>query len=201
MSLTILTTSETVERAIRGDTKARVALVALLTPVIHCRVGRVLAERRWKRGISSEHHDLVQECFASVFADDARVLRQWDPERGLSLVNWIGIVSQRRARDLVRRSEQLDFEALVSGETALLASVGSEAMEANVELKQTLSRLSSELSARGVQLFEHLWLADDDISTVARILNMNEKAVYAARGRLRERIRELLEPLALRASG
>jgi len=44
------------------------------------------------RDVRQEVADLIQEVFMALFADDARVLRSWQPERGLSLDNFVGLV-------------------------------------------------------------------------------------------------------------
>ncbi|MEM7677762.1 MAG: hypothetical protein AAF449_17330, partial [Myxococcota bacterium] len=62
-------------------------LTTELFPVVRRRVLRVITSARSPRGVPfrSDAEDLIQEVFAHLFDNHARVLRQWDPARGASL--------------------------------------------------------------------------------------------------------------------
>ena len=44
------------------------------------------------RDIRQEVEDLSQEVFLQLFAEGGRVLATWQPERGLTLLNFVGLV-------------------------------------------------------------------------------------------------------------
>ena len=99
-----------VAHALSGDPAALTRLVALLTPVIQARVARTLLARRFRlaagRDVRQEVEDLSQEVFLALFARGGRVLRAWEPERGLSLENFVGLVAERQVLSFLRSSRR-----------------------------------------------------------------------------------------------
>src|SRR5262245_51304251 len=98
-------TPEQVNAALGGDKGAIRALVAALSPVIQARVARALLRRRAAskaRDIRQEVEDLTQEVFVALFADGGRTLREWSPSRGLSLLNFAGLVAEREVASIMR---------------------------------------------------------------------------------------------------
>src|SRR4051812_48339802 len=93
-------------RALEGDPIALSSLVATLTPVVQARVARTLLARRsllaGGRSVREEVEDLSQEIFLALFDRNARVLRSWEPERGLSLLNFVGLVAERQVLSFLR---------------------------------------------------------------------------------------------------
>ncbi len=99
-----------VQRALGGDEPALSRLVAALTPVIQARVARSLLLRRSGaasgRDIRQEVENLTQEIFLVLFADNGKVLRTWQPERGLTLLSFVGLVAERARRLVAETSEK-----------------------------------------------------------------------------------------------
>jgi RNA polymerase sigma-70 factor (ECF subfamily) len=93
-------TADLIRRALTGDPTALTELVAVLTPVIQARVARTLLARRHRlaggRDVRQEVEDLSQDVFLTLFSRDARVLRDWQPGRGLSLESFVGLVAERQ---------------------------------------------------------------------------------------------------------
>ena len=96
-----MTDRSLLERVLAGDAASSRALVAALLPVVQARVARVLVRRRGGSGrdVRQEVEDLSQEVFAILFADGARVLRAWDPSRGLSLTGHSLVSATLRCAD------------------------------------------------------------------------------------------------------
>jgi hypothetical protein len=83
--------ADLVRRAVDGEAAARHALVLRLGPVV-----------QRGRGVErSEVLDLTQQILLLLFDRDSRVLRSWDPGRGLALANFVGLV-EREARAILR---------------------------------------------------------------------------------------------------
>ena len=80
--------------------------MALLTPVIQARVARTLLAHRSRlaggRDVRQEVEDLSQDVFLALFDRDGHVLRSWEPERGLSLENFVGLVAERQVLSFLR---------------------------------------------------------------------------------------------------
>src|SRR5688572_10447441 len=101
---------ELVGEALGGDDVALGRLVARLTPVVQARVARTLLARRWGptggRSLRHDVEDLSQDVFLSLFTGDARVLRRWQPDRGLSLAGYVGLVSERLVVSFLRSGKR-----------------------------------------------------------------------------------------------
>src|ERR1700688_1463911 len=95
-----------VREALGGDQAALARLVSLLTPVIQARVARTLLARRSHlgrdRNVRQEVEDLTQEIFLLLFLKGGQVLRRWEAGRGLSLKNFVGLVSERHVVSFLR---------------------------------------------------------------------------------------------------
>jgi RNA polymerase sigma-70 factor (ECF subfamily) len=196
---------EAIEREIRsaltGNEPALTRLVQTLTPVIQSRVARGLLLRRTGaaagRDIRQEVEDFTQEIFLVLFADGGKVLRDWQPQRGLSLLNFVGLVAERQTASILRSGrrspwkedpvlpEDLDQAARESGPEEIAAS--------REQLKLLLHRLTEELSPLGRHLFDLLFLRELPFEEVTRQTGMTPDAVYAWRSRLRRLARRLLD--------
>ena len=196
---------EEVRRALAGDEPAQNRLVARLTPVIQRRVARGLLLRRVGaasgRNVRQEVEDLTQDIFLVLFADGGKVLRSWEPERGLTLPNFVGLVAERQTASILRsgkRSPWKEDPTLPEDleQTVALDSGPEEVTASREELRLLLSRLTEELSPLGRHLFDLLFLQDLPCEEVARQTNMSPDAVYKWRSRLRRLARRLLDEMS-----
>lgn len=197
-------TQSEVGQALAGDEDALSRLVQLLTPVIQSRVARGLLSRRTgasaSRNIRQEVEDLTQEIFLVLFADDGKVLRSWQPERGLSLVNFVGLVAERQTASILRsgkRSPWKEDPTLPEDLEQISRESNPEEITASREqLKLLLHRLTEELSPLGRHLFDLLFLRELPFEEVTRQTGMSPDAVYAWRSRLRRLARRLLDEMS-----
>lgn len=187
--------------ALAGDEPALNRLVRALTPVIQSRVARGLLLRRTGgaagRDVRQEIEDLTQEIFLVLFADGGKVLRSWQPERGMSLLNFVGLVAERQTASVLRsgkRSPWKEDPTLAEDIDQAAPEVGPEEVTASREqLRHLLCRLAEELSPLGRHLFDLLFLRDLPFEEVTRQTGMSPDAVYAWRSRLRRLARRLLD--------
>ncbi len=192
------------KRALSGDQAALRSLIDEITPVIQKRVARALLSYRQGpsagRDVHQEVEDLSQEVLQYLFADNARVLRRWDPELGLSLLNYVGFVGERRAMGILRgkRSPWIDDPTLIeelpdqpySGDNPERAAASREI------LRLLLDRLKEELSAEGWHMFDLLLPQDLTPEEVAQETGKSLAAVYQWQSRLRKLARRLRDELS-----
>jgi len=192
-------TREDVDHALGGDEGAVRRLVGALTPVIQARVARVLLRRRTgaaaSRDVRQEVEDLAQEVFLTLFADEGEVLRAWEPERGLSLANYAGLVAERRAASILRSGRRSPWkEDPTLGEDLDSPTPDPDPETAAVSrqaLAHLLERLDEELSPLGRHLFSLLFLRELPVEEVTAATAMSPDAVYAWRSRLRRLVKKL----------
>jgi DNA-directed RNA polymerase specialized sigma24 family protein len=197
-------TEDDVRRALAGDEAALTRLVRALTPVIQSRVARGLL--LWRTGMAAgrdvrqEVPDFTQEIFLTLFADDSKVLRSWQPERGLSLLNFVGLVAERRTASILTNGKKSpwkedptlpeDFDGVSS------ESDPEEIVASREQFKLLRLRLIQELSPLGRHLFNLLYLRELSVEEVVRITGMSTDALYQWRRRLRLLVRRLLDEMS-----
>lgn len=198
--------------ALAGDSGALLELARLLTPPIQARVARALVRRAGSRvrasDLRSELDDMTQEVFVRLFAHDARALRAWDPARGLSLVNFVGLIADREVSNVFhsgRRtpwSDRLELRDDMEREAPVTVTVGDERRQVYKDLLVKLCRrLEAWLSPRGRELFDVVYLEERPLAEVAERFNMQPSAIYAWRNRVGRRARELMDELQAEEAG
>jgi RNA polymerase sigma-70 factor (ECF subfamily) len=178
--------------ALAGDRRAIRAFVSAMSPIIEARIARALARRKEQRAgrdLRQEVEDMTQDVFASLFAHDGRVLRTWDARKGLSLANFVGLVTERQVASILRSGRRNPWrdhpEELDEIERA--ADVVPDVLpqlESREELAALLDRLRASLSPRGLVLFERLYVGEEPVDVVAADLGMTRDAVYMWRSRV-----------------
>jgi RNA polymerase sigma-70 factor (ECF subfamily) len=186
-----------IEAALGGDERAMRRLVDDLAPVIQARVAKVLLRGAGGRGIRPDVEDLTQEIFASLFDDAGKILRAWQPERGLSLRNFVGLVATRQATSIVRsgrtnpwRDDPATPEEL---HPHLPAQVSPEAQVVSRDLlREVAERFEANATPLAQQMFVVLFVEQRSVEEVSAELGMAVDAVYAWRSRLSKRMRTLI---------
>lgn len=191
-------TRELVERALAQERDALRSLVDVLTPVIQARVARALLRRAASasgRNIRQEVEDLTQEVFVSLFAERGKALRAWEPQRGLSLINFVGFLAERQVASILRTTRRSPW----TEDPTLLEELDGPAVDASAELRVAsqqmlealLDRLREELSPLGLSLFEQLFIQQRSVAEVCEQSGMSRDAVYAWQSRLGKLSRRL----------
>lgn len=189
-----------VDLALAGNTGAVRRLIAALTPVIQARVARALMRRRAAgrgREIRQEIEDLTQEVFVALFEHEGRILRTWDPEKGLSLQNFAGLVAERQVASILRSGRRSPWtedptlgEELDHSRTSVPPTPERRLGEREL-YEVLLSRLKEALSPKGLQLFELLVVDQAPVEQVCTETGLSTDAVYAWRSRLLKLLRKL----------
>jgi len=189
---------ERIRSALAGDAAAVHWLVAFLSPVIQARVARALLRRAsGGRSTRQEVEDMTQEVFVALFEDGGKVLRAWEPGRGLSLANFTGLVAERQVAAILRsgrRSPWTEDPTLTEElERPSDSAVGPEARVASQQLLAVLlDRLRATLSPKGLDLLERLYVREESVDAVCAATGMSHDAVYAWRSRLSKLVRAFL---------
>lgn len=184
------------DRALSGDERATRALVGRLVPIIQARVARCLLRHGRpgaRRNVREEVADLTQEVLLSLFADGGRVLAAWNPERGLSLDNFVGLVAQRQAVSILRTHRRSPWAEEPTEDLGPLlpdASTPEARVASQQALDSVLAWLEETLSPMGLELFELLIVQDLDTAEVVRRTGLSRDAVYAWRSRLERLLRQ-----------
>ncbi|HET9929590.1 MAG TPA: hypothetical protein VFQ35_02835 [Polyangiaceae bacterium] len=183
---------ELLRRVRSGEPSAREAFLVRVTDVVRVRVGRVLARASRNRAQADLRRrdllDLMQDVFVVLLDRDAKVLAAWEPERGLSLDGFVGLVAERETLAFLRSgrrsawaehpSEDIVDEGVEDVSPELQAS-------AKEELSLLLDYLSDRLSPQGALLFQALYVDHASLEDVCERFSMSPGAVYSFRTRLK----------------
>lgn len=191
-------------RALGGDSVAMRALIDEAAPVIHVRVARALMKRHARakgRNVRQEMEDMVQEVFAALLADDGRALRAWDPERGLSFLNFVGFIAEREVGMIMRTGKRSPWTEDPTMDDKLIHLGGAaDDVEEHVATRELLSRIAARLretlSPQGRHCFQLLYVEDRSVQSVSSETGMSIDALYAWRSRLGRLLRKLRDELA-----
>ena len=112
----------------------------------------------------------------------------WDPERGLSRKNFIGLVAQRELYKILgrrRRCPWTDGLPAPAEEPADHRASPESLVATREVVDRLLRRLRATLSPLGLRLFELLWLEERSIAAICQDTGLSRDAVYAWRSRLK----------------
>jgi len=190
--------------ALAGRPQGIRGLVQALLPIVRARVRRVLARNpAGAPCLAQDVDDVVQETFGVLFAEDARLLRRYDPERGMSLANYVGQIAEREAGRLLRArgaaKRRGEILATPMEDVLQRAPDGGEGTVALLEkrerMEMLLARLREELTDESFLVFELLYVRLLSAPEAASMLGCEVQAVYTRKSRIRTRVRALLVEL------
>lgn len=203
--------TELVAAALDDAPGARRRLARRLVDVIHGQALASLRRHPWLEGrdVVQEARDLVQDVLVMLLEHDARELRRWDPARGRTLDNFVRLVARRRiARGLSRRRGNpwsdlpYDPQTLEDEPAQDARAVGLAAqLERRDELGMVLDALYARMSARDLELFDRLFVREQEPREVAQQLGMTRQAVNAWSYRTRRLARSIVVGAAERPGG
>jgi RNA polymerase sigma-70 factor (ECF subfamily) len=179
--------------AVKGDRRGVRLFIDRTGSVVEARVARALARRAEGRDLHGDILDLVQEVYVVLFSDRAKVLRTWDPARGASLANFVGIIAERTCASVLRRKRTDPYRDSPEDWDSLEARLETTSMEGGVVSRdfgaRLLEILRAELSPQGMELFLRLFIEGGDPTVVAEEMKMSRDAVYAWKSRLQKILR------------
>lgn len=181
-----------VARAVDGDRRAVRRLVGRLLPVIRSRVRAFLAPRSTHRIGAHDLDDISQDIWTTLFADEGRMLRNYDPARGMSLEGYVGMVSQR---ETWRRWEQHRAAKRGGGRDAVGLDRAPEPVEGRTPEQRVMSaelatglraHLWETLPPRGRAVLVGLYEDGATVEEVCDLLGVKRQVVYNWRHRIRK---------------
>lgn len=183
--------AEDLAAALAGQRGAIDALVEELTPVVQARVARTLRSvaAAHRRDSQQEVADLTQDVFVALLTDDARVLRSWRPDGGLSLLNFIGLVAERRVLSVLRSPRRAPYQERPEDDLSLTmcSRAGPERAAAKRELLERVhNQLRATLSPKALDLFYRLFVHEQTVQEICQATGLTAPAVYAHRHRLKQ---------------
>lgn len=191
-----------IARAAGGDRKSRAHLAARLDPAIHGRVARVL--RRLTPAWAEDADDVAQAIWVVLLKDDARQLRAYRPERGISLEAYAAMIAEREVRNHIARATAAKRGAArraeLSDEIAAATAAPTPSPEDHVvatDLAESLvEALVLHFPERARNVMTLCFEREESADAAARSLEMPSQQIYNWVFRLRKASRAFLESAA-----
>ena len=189
-----------VRRAVGGNAQAVRLLIRQLTPVIRARVRTFLAGRKGRQLDALDADDLVQDIWAKLLHDDARLLRDYDPERGATPQGYVGRLAQR---EIWNRFQKTLAQKAGGGRMVLSlegldpSRSGDVTPERTAVARQLLGALSAHLEQvlpeRGREVLRLLYTETLPPNEVASRLSVRVQVIYNWQHRIRKESRAFLD--------
>ena len=195
------TTLDEIGPLLDGDRRAVSAFVRVMTPIVQARAAKAM------RGFAvegsrarQELEDMVQDTFLAIFANDSKLLRGWDPDRGLSFQNFVGLIAYRLALSKLRTQKSNPFNADPTMDEELEQGQEPEpafdtALAQRDLMVKVVARVRAKLSPLGLSLFTALIIEEREIEDVMMEESMSRDALYAWRSRLLKAIKREYQSL------
>lgn len=176
------------DRSLAGDLLARRDFA--LRMMLH--VKKLVAgwfARRGRRGLGREHdaEDVVQVTLLSLFANDARKLRAYRPNRGRTVRSWVGLIALRTLLSMIRGSRPEDD----LDDDLEPPSLGLNPEEA-ADMNAARARIEGVLGDESLLLL-HMILAGYTTQEIADAFEISEAAAARRGARLFEQIRKMFK--------
>lgn len=195
------TTLDDIGPLLAGDRRAVAAFVRVMTPIVQARSAKAM------RGFAvegsrarQELEDMVQDTFLALFSHDSKLLRTWEPKRGLSFENFIGLIAYRLALSKLRTHKSNPFTAdptldeNLESEQEPTPAFDTGVVQRDLMVK-VVARVRAKLSPLGLSLFTALILEERDIEEVMMEQSMSRDALYAWRSRLLKSVKREYQTL------
>lgn len=193
---------EFIRRAAAGDRSALDHLVERLAPSIQRRVRRRMRRLELLHASSALEKDLVQDCMVRLFAQQARLLRQWKPDRGASLDSWCGYVADSVVLAHSRSGRKSAWREITDEDDDEQPALPwtDEDLEAQTLdrafLTDLMVRLRKVLTPAKLNLFWALYVEERDPEDIALELGKSRDAIYMAKARLVQQVQAEARRLA-----
>ena len=189
---------ELVDQVIAGNRAAIRLLIENLTPVIQLAVVHIL-----KRCTQSYQHnhihlevtDYCQEIFILIFKNNSKILRDWNPDKGMNLKSYISLITKRRVISSLRNikfTQSLDDDTIDTNIDSFLKTPDEESQFINRHLLyRIIKSLKNEISSFGYEIFVQIFLYGYSAEEVASKMNLTKNSVYVWKNRLKAQAKNI----------
>jgi RNA polymerase sigma-70 factor, ECF subfamily len=185
---------------LRNDTRAWNEMVRRYRSLVYRCITKVIG--RYDAVLSSADADEIYgEVMMSLWRDDMRKLRAYDPRRGTKLSSWIGMIATNTAYDYLRGTARRPILDRIDGDPEIEAESESalDGILSN-ERRTHLNEMLADYSDKD-RAFVSLYYAQGlPAEEVAEEMNISIKTVYSKKHKLLARLQSTLAPLVRQAS-
>jgi RNA polymerase sigma-70 factor (ECF subfamily) len=149
--------------------------------------------------VRQEVEDMVQDVFLALFRDECKILRSWNPAKGLSFKNFVGMVAERQVASALRSGKRSPWKEDPLPHSELDRPSPEKSSESRTASRDTLRhilrRMQAQLSPLGWRLFQMLFVDELTVAEIRHATDMSPDAIYAWRSRLRRQANEVRQEI------
>lgn len=195
-------TPEIVTKAVAGDRLAVRLLIKNLTPVIQLAVVHVL--KRYTQNYQHNHihldvADYCQDVFVSMFKNNSKVLRGWNPNKGMNLKSYISLITKRLVISSLRQvkfTQSLDDDSISENIDSYLKTPDEGIQFINRHLLfRIIKALKNEISELGYEIFVQIFLYGFSAEEIAKKTNLSKNSIYVWKNRLKTHAKKISDEL------
>lgn len=172
---------------------------------VHLEVGFTLRQLTCapSKQLLEHRDDLIQTCLLYLYEDSAKVLKMWDPEAGMTLSSFIGLVVRRRIYRIFRYKRgnpaamalfpPEDIERLLESAPEDPGNLEDEIASATALSSVRKCVEAGDLSERDRRLYRAYYVDERDGNDICSAEGLSTDGLHQALKRVRERIRRCLE--------
>lgn len=194
--------AEGIRRSLEGPREQRRPLATHLLKLVDREVRITLRPIafRYHRNLCDAAEDFIQDVLVLLLHDDGRVLRTWDPARGMKLPSFISLVVRRYLCRRFRgfRGNPWSIDPADAEELAAYLEGGTNTgphsfthTEYHHYLDEVLTILHGELTDRDWRIFVKLYVKQETPREVGVDEKTRENTVHKVRSRIQQRIRQI----------
>jgi len=185
---------------LRNQEKAWKELVRRYRSLVYRCITKVIG--RYDAVLSSADADEIYgEVMMSLWRDDMRKLRAYDPRRGTKLSSWIGMIATNTSYDYLRGTARRPILDRIDGDPEIDSEEASPLDGIlSTERRSHLNEMLADYSDKD-RAFVSLYYAQGlPAEEVAEEMNISIKTVYSKKHKLLARLQSTLAPLVRQAS-
>ena len=163
--------------------------------VVRARTRRLLDRKGRSR---DELDDLAQDVWLWLIDRDGKALRGYDPERGMTLEGFVGLLTERQVLDRLRVMGAQKRGAGVThadvNDTPIAAIEDPEARTIAQDLAIRLGEhLQAQLPPKGRLVYRYAWQDGHSPNEIARLMGVDRQVVYNWQHKVRALVRSFLQ--------
>ena len=177
-------------RMLDGSAHARTRFFLRDTPVVEARVRQSL--RRCGSGVSEDDiQDMVSEIWLSLFEDDMRPLRRFDPARQIKVATWVGLLARNKTIDRLRTSHMGRTVSIDDGNTSREPPSSRPLPTDEVERQEQRElavKAMEQLSVEERRFMKAWYIEDREPEELASDFNIAIGTVYSRRFKIQAKL-------------
>lgn len=185
-----MSTYELIVLTLKGDKAAARALVVILTRIFQQEAKYAVYR---VRGTNEDVKELVNDIFGDLFAEDARALRRFDPEKGATPEGYFRRFARLRCMGFARDERDRLLERLMEPGDLSELHVGSDPEPGQVEsldAKAKLKQLAEVLTPADFELFTRRYLKGQETEVISNEMKLSRDVFFQRIHRLIARLRQ-----------